>query len=220
MQRRVPTASTKSSIERNAREEALLAEALTGDRKAWSAFCRGFDNLIVGCVLRVLRRYTVSFGSADLADLVSEVWVALFRDDCRKLRLYDRRRGYRLSSWIALIATNTTIDQLRLRGAECSYLEDLELPERWLVDRRAPDQELETRQSAELARRALSALTREERDFLAACYGEEQAPVALAAELGIRIGTVYSRKFKTREKLAKIVAALEVGPPPTMTAKA
>ncbi|MCC6748245.1 MAG: sigma-70 family RNA polymerase sigma factor, partial [Deltaproteobacteria bacterium] len=88
-------------------------------------------------------------------------------------------------------------------------LEDLELPERWLVDRRAPDQELETRQSAELARRALSALTREERDFLAACYAEEQAPVDLAAELGVRIGTVYSRKFKTREKLAKIVATLE-----------
>ncbi|MCC6751038.1 MAG: sigma-70 family RNA polymerase sigma factor [Deltaproteobacteria bacterium] len=192
-----------------AEDEALLARALAGNQQAWNAFCRRFDSLIAGCVLRVLRRYTASFTNADLGDLVSEVWLSLLRDDRRRLRLYEPGRGYRLSSWLGLIATNTTIDQLRQRGAEHRYLEDLVGVERWLVDWRRPDDALEVQQSADLARRALERLTPEERAFVVSCFHDERAPTELAAELGITLNTVYSRKFKLRQKLVRIVNELD-----------
>jgi RNA polymerase sigma-70 factor (ECF subfamily) len=140
---------------------------------------------------------------------VAEVWVALLRDDMRKLRLYDAGRGYRLASWVGLLATNCTIDQLRLRATECTYLEDLACPERLLVDSHGPDAGIEEQETAALARAALDQLTSEERRFVVSCFHEERRPEDLAVELGITVNTVYSRKFKIREKLVRIVADLD-----------
>ena len=194
-------------------ERRLLQRLLRGDSSAWNDFCRRYESLVVGCVLRVLRRYGASFTQADLADLVAEVWLTLLRDDCRKLRLYDAGRGYRLSSWIGLIATNGTIDQLRMRQAEPSYLEQTPgVAERLLVDPGGPDQPLERRQAAALARQALERLSAEERDFVVSCFHEERPPAELALELGVSINTIYSRKFKIRQKLERIVATLDGDP--------
>jgi RNA polymerase sigma-70 factor (ECF subfamily) len=193
-------------------EQRLLARVLRGEKRAWAELSRRYQNLIVSCVLRVLRRYGASFNADDLADLVSEVWVVLLRDDMRKLRLYDAGRGYRLASWLGLMATNCTIDQLRLRASECSYLEDLSGAERLLVDDTVhPESELEAQEAANLARRALDALSSEERAFVISCFHDERAPEELASELGITVNTVYSRKFKIREKLSRIVASLDGG---------
>lgn len=195
-------------------EQRLLARVLRGDPRAWAELSRRYQNLIVSCVIRVLRRYGASFNTDDLADLVSEVWVVLLRDDMRKLRLYDPARGYRLASWLGLMATNCTIDQLRLRSSsgQCSYLEDLSGAERLLVDETVhPESELEAQEAASLARRALDALSSEERSFVISCFHDERDPEELASELGVTVNTVYSRKFKIREKLSRIVADLDGG---------
>jgi RNA polymerase sigma-70 factor (ECF subfamily) len=172
-------------------------------------FCQRYENLIVGCVLRALRRYNATFNSEDLADMVAEVWVTLLRDDMRKLRLYDRQRGYRLASWLGLIATNCTIDQLRLRNADTSYLEDMVCADQLLVDTSRPDKGIEQQETAQMARRALKRLSVEERQFVLHCFHEERSPADLARTLGIAINTVYSRKFKIREKLVRIIAELD-----------
>jgi RNA polymerase sigma-70 factor (ECF subfamily) len=187
----------------------VLDRVLGGDRSAWMTFCQRYENLIVGCVLRALRRYNAAFTSEDLADMVAEVWVTLLRDDMRKLRLYDPERGYRLASWLGLIATNCTIDQLRLRGSETSYLEDMACPDQLLVDPSRPDKGIEERQTAQMARRALGRLSVEERRFVLHCFHEERSPAELARTLGIAVNTVYSRKFKIREKLVRIIAELD-----------
>jgi RNA polymerase sigma-70 factor (ECF subfamily) len=191
---------------------------LRREPQAWTEFCRRYQNLIVSCVVRTLRRYGASFGNEDLADLVSEVWVTLLRDDMRKLRLYDASKGYRLASWVGLLATNCAIDQLRLRSGECSYLEDLSGAETLLVDVNGPDSGIEAEESAGLARQALGHLSPEEREFVFHCYHEERRPEELARVLGIRVNTVYSRKFKIREKLSRIVAHLDTRSAPTSAA--
>ena len=197
-----------ATIAQREEEQELLAEVLQGRRLAWNEFRRRYDNLVVGCVLRVLRRYGARHTNADLADLVSEVWVALVRDDYRRLRLYDPDRGYRLTSWLGLISTNTTIDQLRVRQAEPAYLEDMTGAERFMVDDTRPDARLEVEQSALLARHALSQLSNDEQQFVMWCYHDERAPAEMAVDLGVTINTIYSRKFKVREKLTRIMSQL------------
>lgn len=202
-----------------AEEMALLRRVLEGNQTAWVGFCQRYESLIVSCVLRVLRRYGVAFNADDLADLVAEVWVALLRDDMRKLRLYDPERGYRLASWVGLLATNCTIDQLRLRGGDStSFLEDLTCAESLLVERARPDEGIEQQETADLARRAMSQLSQEERRFVVSCFHEERAPSELARDLGIAVNTVYSRKFKIREKLVRIVADLRDEQPVALAA--
>ena len=201
--------SRVQSVAEKREEQALLRRVLKGEQRAWVSFCQRYEHLILGCVLRVLRRYHVAFSSADLADLVAEVWVALLRDDRRKLRLYDHRRGYRLASWVGLIATNCTIDQLRQRSAETSYLEDLSCSDQLLAETECPDSGVERQETVERAHEALSQLSPEEREFIRCCYHDERTPADLARELGIAVNTVYSRKFKIREKLVRIVADLD-----------
>jgi len=199
------TRGSKQTPAQKREDLQLLRRVLKGDSKAWTTFCQRFEGLIVGCVLRVLRRYNATFNSDDLADMVAEVWVTLLRDDMRKLHLYDPKRGYRLASWLGLLASNCTVDQLRLRSGETAYLEDLSCCDQLLVDFSRPDSGIEEQESVDLARRALDQLTAEERQFVLSCYHDERAPADLAREMGIAVNTVYSRKFKIREKLVRIV---------------
>ena len=75
-----------------------------------------------------------------------------------------------------------------------------------------PRDVVEERQEAELARAALAQLSCDERAFVVDCFRDERSPEDLARSLGVTTNTVYSRKFKIREKLQKIVRALDGAP--------
>jgi RNA polymerase sigma-70 factor (ECF subfamily) len=199
----------------NSVEETQLLRALLSRRTSaaarqqrWAEFVARYERLITSCVLKVLRRYGAVFSSEDLEDLVNDVWVTLLRDDMKKLRQYDANRGFRIASFIGLVATNTTIDHLRARQAESRPLD--EVMEDFVSLAIAPARDVvEDREQAELARAALARLSREERDFVVHVFHDERAPEELARTLGVTTNTIYSRKFKIREKLARIVTTLE-----------
>jgi RNA polymerase sigma factor (sigma-70 family) len=189
--------------------QRLLGEADHGRRQPlWGVFVRRYERLIDICVRKVLRRYgRVSPTRQDVDDVVSDVWLALVQDDMRKLRQYDAARGFRLASFIGLVATNTTIDHLRGKQLRTTPLEDAfdgGAKDPWIV----PRDLVEEKERAELARRALVQLSVDERDFFVECFQAERTPDELARELGISTNTVYARKFKIRAKLAGIVATM------------
>ena len=193
----------------NTEEEiALLHALLNGKRDRWTEFTRRYERLITSCVLRTLRRYDAVFSRDDLEDLVSDVWLALLRDDMKKLRAYCPEKGFRLASWIALIATNTTIDRLRARQSDDTHIEDMTTID--IASTSAePDEDMLGHERAQLAQAALEELSAEERAFVWDCFHDERAPEEIAREQGVAVNTIYSRKFKIREKLAKIVRRLE-----------
>lgn len=188
---------------------ALLSNRRRADRqKLWNEFVRRYERLIVSCVLKVLRRYGAVFSGEDLDDLVGDVWLTLLRDDMKKLRQYDEARGFRIASFIGLVATNTTIDHLRARQADATPFDDV-LENHAALHVESARDAVEDREQAQLARQALDQLTGEERSFVVECFHDERSPEELARKLGVTTNTVYSRKFKIREKLARIVANLE-----------
>lgn len=202
--RRIKKAATTGN---SAEELDLLDALLDGERDRWGEFVKRYERLIVSCVLKVLRRYGAVFSTEDLDDLVGEAWLLLLRDDMRKLRQYRRDRGFRLASWIGLIATNSTIDHLRARCADARPLDDV--AEIYCISTDAPDADLVDRERATLARAALSHLTAEERAFVDECFHQERAPEEMARRRGVSVNTVYSRKFKLREKLARILRTMD-----------
>lgn len=199
----------------NSAEETALLTALLCPRlsaaarqKQWEAFVRRYERLITSCVLKVLRRYGAVFSSEDLDDLVGDVWLTLLRDDLKKLRQYDATRGFRIASFIGLVATNTTIDHLRSRKAETTPLD--QVMEEYAAVAQLPERDrLEDREQAQMARAAISGLSDGERAFVYQVFHAERAPEELARTLGVTTNTIYSRKFKIREKLARIVETLE-----------
>jgi RNA polymerase sigma-70 factor (ECF subfamily) len=189
-------------------EHALLSRALGGDANAWTLFYARYSRIVSFAVSRVLRRYLGAFAEADLADLAAEVWAALLADDRRKLRCYDPARC-RLSSWLALLATNCTIDQLRLGAGPGPRSDDDDALTAIADARPSADELVAARQQAALARRALAQLKAQERTFVLDCLDAHTAADELAHRLGISVNTVHSRKFKIREKLTRIVRRIE-----------
>ena len=203
------TAKAKGRSKGNTVEEMeLLASLLAGRRERWDEFVRRYERLIVSCTLKVLRRYGALFSTEDLDDLVAEAWLLLLRNDMKKLRQYRPDRGFRLASWIGLIATNSTIDQLRARVADSRPLD--ELADGLCVAHEAPlDEQLATSERAELARAALAHLSDDERAFVRDCFHDERSPEEMARERRVSVNTIYSRKFKLRDKLARILRQME-----------
>jgi RNA polymerase sigma factor (sigma-70 family) len=200
-------------------EDLVLLQRLLGDpnpgrrQSLWHQFVRRYERLIEICVRKVLRRYGVTATHQEVDDATSDVWLALLQDDLRKLRQYDAARGFRLASFIGMVATNTTIDHLRGRHLRSTTTLEAAFDGKGKDPSFVPRDTVEDKERAELARRALVQLTVDERDFFVECFQAERSPDELARDLGISTNTVYARKFKLREKLADIVASLTAIPP-------
>lgn len=190
----------------------LVAAVIRGEALAWPAFYARFERLMRACVRRTLRWYGVRSSDTDLEDLLSGICLNIVKDDYRKLRMFDPARGYRLSSWVGLIATNTAIDALRRREPEHASTDDPmgqahEVP----AGTPTPFDQLHRREEAVLLEAAVGQLSEGDRLFLEYYFEHEMEPSVIAKRMGITVATVYSRKNKVREKLRVVVERLMAG---------
>jgi RNA polymerase sigma-70 factor, ECF subfamily len=194
----------------NQRSELELLQAVI-DREpgAWQTFFKRHERLILACLRRVYNRYHVPLIREQLEDLVGMVCLDLVRDEFKKLRKYDPDRGYRLSSWIGLIATNIAHDALRRRGPPHTSTDDDESPLTELQSA-LPDplEVLNHKERVEILAEAVTHLTPTDQEFIRLYYQEQRSPEEIAEASGVSVNTVYSRKNKVRGKLVKLVRTL------------
>jgi RNA polymerase sigma-70 factor, ECF subfamily len=189
-------------------DDELVKAVLAREPAAWPTFFAKYERLILACVRRALRRYGAAHADEDVEDLASQTAFNLVKDDYKKLRTFDASRGYKLSSWVGLIATNTALDALRRRAPtdvwSAASIDDTDpgLPA-LTSTARTPGEELERKDAVRQAQEAIGTLSTQERLFLEYYYVEELEPEEIARLMGISLNTVYSRKNKIREKLAQ-----------------
>jgi RNA polymerase sigma-70 factor (ECF subfamily) len=190
-------------------ETDLVAAVLAGEPAAWPSFFARYERLIISCIRKVLFRYHAHHNEEDLEDLISATALNLVKDDYKKLRTFDPTRGYKLSSWVGLIATNTTHDALRRRtpieSGNTASLDDSESGIDPAAELESPDIAIERRDRASVLRRAVQQLGPSDRLFVEYYFEAEMEPEDIARLMGISINTVYSRKNKVREKLKRIL---------------
>jgi RNA polymerase sigma-70 factor, ECF subfamily len=142
-----------------AEETALIRQAQAGDRSAFDALVRQYDQGVLRLVLRLA-------GSPDeAADLFQEVFLKVYRS------LHHFRFESRFSTWLYRVVTNVCLDQLRRRKTR----REVQPPEtedgqpeyfHTLADDRAslnPERSLRSREIAVRLSGALSRLTPRER---------------------------------------------------------
>jgi RNA polymerase sigma-70 factor, ECF subfamily len=214
MSRRPAEAAAPKSAWLTMPEDELLAAVLTEKPGAWTGFYRRYERLMITCIKKVLHRYTALYGEEDIEDMVNTVCLNLIKDDYRKLRTYDAGRGYKLSSWVGLIATNTAHDALRRRDPIHTSLDashgsdDDEPPVQYADEGPTPGDTLEVREQWRALIGAIRELPETDQEFLALYYDQELEPEEIAKRMSISVNTVYSRKNKVREKLRRIVERL------------
>jgi RNA polymerase sigma-70 factor (ECF subfamily) len=195
-------------------EDELLAAVLAEKPGAWAGFYKRYERLMITCIKKVMHRYTALYGEEDIEDMVNTVCLNLVKDSYRKLKTYDASRGYKLSSWVGLIATNTAHDALRRRDPIHASLDghagdEDEAPVQYADEGPSPGDTLEQREQWLALVAAIRELPEGDQEFLSLYYDQELEPEEIAKRLNISVNTVYSRKNKVREKLRRIVEAMD-----------
>jgi RNA polymerase sigma-70 factor (ECF subfamily) len=138
--------------------------------------------------------------TAQAEDLVQDTFVKLWRNAGR----YDPSRGS-LDTWVLLIARSLAIDLIRRKVLEARILASQSRPETSAEP--GPEDQAETQDLADRARKAMASLSSEQRAALELAYFGGKTSSEVAELEGIPVGTA---KTRIRTALVRLREALEV----------
>src|SRR5215470_6449813 len=185
----------------------LLRRVLRSESIAWSELVRRYRSLIYRCITKVVGRYDSVLSSADADEVYADVMITLVRDDMRKLRLYDARRGTKLSSWIGMIATNVAYDYLR-STARRPILDRIDGVPDIEHDAASPLDDMLSDERRVNLNSMLADYSDKDRAFVSLYYAQGLDAEEVAEEMNISVKTVYSKKHKLLARLQSTLAPL------------
>jgi RNA polymerase sigma-70 factor, ECF subfamily len=181
-------------------DNELLDGLIDGNPQAWCEFNRRYARMLSACISRVVQRFSRSVGSDDAKEVYSTLCLGLVVQDKRRLRSFERDRGTKLGTWLAMLAVHTAYDHLRSMrrkpaGVPIENVSDIVEPTP------LPEELCIQQQRAEIVERILDELTDKDRQFMLLHFGQGLAPEQVAIEMGISVKTVYTKKHKLRGRL-------------------
>src|SRR5262245_55895651 len=172
-------------------ESFLIARARRGDQGAFEEIVRLYQRRVYGVALRIVRAH-------DVADDVTQ---EAFLRAWRSLERFELGRPF--GPWVCRIAANLAVNHVRSPRAR-----EEGLPEAHAETRSREPGPLGALLDAEGARvleAALAELPQEQRAVLVLRAVEELSYAEIAESLGISAGTVMSRLYRARERLALVL---------------
>lgn len=94
----------------------LLDACLSGDKVAMEDLAVRTSKLIYSISIQKAPLVGLSMTREDLRDFNQDMLLALFKDDCRRLRAFGRLSSY--PWWISVVVTNALIDRKRSRSQQ------------------------------------------------------------------------------------------------------
>jgi RNA polymerase sigma-70 factor (ECF subfamily) len=173
-------------------EPGLLARAKGGDLSAFEEIVRRYQRRVYGVALRVVRRHDV----AD--DVVQEAFMRAHR----ALASFDLERPF--GPWICRIAANLAVNHVRSPEAREEGLPE-DHGER-VAESGDPLDGVLDREALDVLAGALARLPAEQRAVFVLRAMEEMSYKEIAEALGLSMGTVMSRLFRARQRLAEALA--------------
>lgn len=165
-----------------------MRAVLRGNRDAFGELVTRYQKLMASVAWRYGTR------REEIEDVVSEVFFKAYRN-------LDRYRPeHPFSTWLYRLAANHVVDhgrRVRRRG------HDVELPEGLDDPAPGPAESAESRERAELVRKALEELRPHYREVLFLVYIEGASVEQAARALGLPQGTIKSRLLRGRQALGR-----------------
>ena len=173
-------------------EAFVLARARQGDLAAFETVVRRYQRRVYGVALRIVRAH-------DVADDVAQ---EAFLRAWRSLDRFELGRPF--GPWVCRIAANLAVNHVRSPRAR-----EEGLPEGYAETRSSdpgPLGDVLDAEARQVLDEAVGGLSREQRAVFVLRTVEEMSYEEIAEALGISQGTVMSRLFRARERLAKALA--------------
>ena len=169
--------------------DALIARCRRGDALAWEELVRRYQGRVYGFAVHYLR------DREEAKDAAQEIFVKVYQ------HLGTVRDGQAFAPWLLRLARNGCIDRIRSRGTRAAEAGDAPSPA-------TPEDALLAESRASLLHRAIGKLNPANREIVLLKDIEELTLPAIAARLGLPLGTVKSRSNRARGELAKVVRSL------------
>jgi len=179
-------------------DETLMSRVAAGDREAMRALYLRHHVRVFRFVMRLVRSQTVA------EDVISDV----FLDVWRQAGSFEGRSA--VSTWLLAIARFKALSVLRRR------------PDEELNDTGAaavpdptddPEVAIQKKDTGEILRECLNALSREHREVIDLVYYHEKTVEEVAEIVGIPEATVKTRMFYARKKLSRLLKSAGVDRP-------
>lgn len=195
------------------RERALVAHCIKSDTVAWDEFVEEYKGLIYNAVLRTFHFAGYGYNEDEVKEVFQEVFSALLKDNCAKLKSFKWKNGCKLASWLHIVAKNTAFDYLRKtfrRGRMIQFLG--ENPEDVPAGCQFENSEeisavekLEEEEKICFFERAIEALPREDFFLLNLIYFRGVSHKNAAEILGKTVEAVYMHKKRIIGKIKKTI---------------
>ena len=177
---------------------AQMEQIAAGDQAALARFYELTNRMAFGLILRILGDRSTA--EEVLLDVYTQVW--------RQATNYRRERGTPLA-WLTTIARTRALDRLRAGRQEMQRKETLEAVAEARSSAPDPEESVASHEHQRLVRRALAALTFEQRQVLELAYFSGMSHSEIATYLGQPLGTVKTRTrlgmLKLKEMLAPVM---------------
>ncbi len=182
-------------------ESELIARIVQGETELFENLVLAHQKTVYNLALRMLRH------PEDAQDCAQEAFLRAYR------ALGQFRGEASFGSWLYRLTTNVCLDELRRRKrrdeisltVEDEDGDDIELP---LPDESmAPESLMEQKERREMLQTGLETLAPEFRSILLLREVAGLSYEEIGAELSLEAGTVKSRLFRARKKLAQYLAA-------------
>jgi len=164
-----------------------LDRMVRGDKAAWDGFVARYARVVFAAVQR---RLGPAGRGGEVEDVVQDVFLRLCARDFRLVRNYDPARA-RLTTWLSVVATSTSIDHLRRQKGGTQPLESV------------PEARLATDPPKDPVRIKIPSglLSPRQAVILEMLYQREMEVAEAAEALGIAPQTVRSMHHKALTKL-------------------
>jgi RNA polymerase sigma-70 factor (ECF subfamily) len=178
-----------------AADEALIARIAGGDRDAMRALYFRHHVRVHRFAMRLVRN------SAVAEDIISDV----FLDVWRRAGSFEGRSA--VSTWLLAITRFKALSVLRRKPEEKLNEKDAAAVPDPLDD---PELAVQKKDTGEILRECLTALSREHREVIDLVYYHEKSVEEVAHIIGIPEATVKTRMFYARKKLSRLLKSVGI----------
>ena len=182
----------------------LVKQADSGNKQAFGELVNHYYQMVYAVAYGILNHHEAA------RDVAQEVFLKAFRE----IKKFQGRSKFK--TWLYRIAVNAAIDQGRRRrpmeSLDATDVSDEEdKPPVIIVDNHPGPREMASQSELRAnIESALSELSPDHRAVLVMREWQELSYEEIADMLGVQIGTVMSRLFYARKKLAEVLSAREI----------
>ena len=177
-------------------EKNLIAGCVKGEKSAWDDLVRQYSNLVYHTIRKTYTLHHADAREEAIEDLYQEFFVALLKDDCKKLGQFRGDNGCTLASWLRVVASRLTIDLLRKTPAQT-----VEVDEMLASDQADTTDTMIAREQEISLAQAIEKLSPREKLIVQLSFQQNLPPDEIAGMLKISVGAFYTQKSRVLAKL-------------------